>query len=431
MIFEMRNKVYLILAVLLGAIFSLGEGFIESTSTAWKTATPRLFDALYASTDNEEEESMNGYKINDEAVVIPQDTGPIRTIGGGSNMIFEMARQMLLWEETEESAAPPPTASFLKNLGTSGQTSSRKNAKARAPVLPRWRPTRGVSDVNPSFRTQSPMMNSQGYAGTIWRNVRKANKPSLWRHALRTYDRMEQNAATSVSGSAKPNELKVQRTNLHHEGALVACAKLGLWKKALQIYHDVEQEEQNPSSYKKVYITDNMVLSLIRACVRGSRDPEAWEKSLEERREPLDACLEVLLTIEEKHGLPLVARHLNPVAAAFQKLGLLQEANNVLNANLDDRSSGHPEEENGDDPFNVNDVRAKDKGSYSLLVKGAVSEGNWAGAVDALRTMTELGLYPNSRNLNAWTEVSERKTKQRATRSWKKKRDEYWLESVR
>ena len=151
---------------------------------------------------------------------------------------------------------------------------------------------------------------------------------------------------------------------------------------------------------------------------------------MEERRAPLDACSELLLSMEEKHGLPLVARHLNPLAAAYQKLGLVQEASTLLNMNLEDRTSG-PEEENGLDPFNVNDVWAKDKGSYSLLVKGAVSEGKWADAVDALRTMTEAGLYPNSRNLNAWTEVSERKTKQRATRSWKKKRDEYWLESVR
>lgn len=243
---------------------------------------------------------------------------------------------------------------------------------------------------------------------------------------------MGENPAKSATGTPAPaKKLKVQRTNLHHEGALVACAKLGLWKKAIQIYESVEEEQENASNYKKVSITDNMVLSLIRSCVRGSRNAgTAEDTTLEERRAPLDACLEKLLNIEDKHGLPLVARHLNPIAAAFQKLGLNGEAAITITTHLEDRTSG-PEEEDGDDPFNVNDVRARDKGSYSLLVKGAVSEGNWEEAVDALRTMTEAGLFPNSRNLNAWTEVSERKSKQRATRSWKKKRDEYWLESVR
>jgi hypothetical protein len=45
--------------------------------------------------------------------------------------------------------------------------------------------------------------------------------------------------------------------------------------------------------------------------------------------------------------------------------------------------------------------------------------------------MTTAGLYPVNRHLNEWTEVSERKTKQRTTRGWKKKRDEFWLDSVR
>ena len=362
-------------------------------------------------------------------VVVVRTEEPIRTIGGSESMIFEMARKMLLWDsETSENPASTTTVPA---------TRMPSSKQMRSTVLPRWRPIRGVSDANPDFRKAAPMMNSQGYAGTIWRNVRKANKPSLWRHALRTYDRMGQNTATQQgannnSDTAK-KQLKVKRTNLHHEGALVACAKLGLWKKALQIYGDV-QDEQEASSYKKVYITDNMVLSLIKSCVRASRasvsETAAEPLVLEERRAPLDACREVLWTMEEKQGLPLVATHMNPLAAAYQNLGLHQDASKLLNIHLQGRTRG-PEEENGMDPFNVNDIKAKDKGSYSLLVKGAVAEGDWEGAVEALKTMTEAGLYPNARNLNAWTEVSERKTKQRTTRSWKKKRNEFWLESVR
>ena len=404
---------------------------------------------------------------NSPPMGVPQSSTaePIRTIGGGADMIFEMARQMLLWDETEDSlqssTADGAATSNSRRINTSSNfrpsSSSASSSKATTnnnSVLPRWHPVRGVSDANPSFRTAAPMMNSQGYAGTIWRNVRKANKPSLWRHALRTYDRMGENPAskqdkepkqksslamttrynenTMNNDSNNNNRLKVQRTNVHHEGALVACAKLGLWQKAMQIYRDVEEQQERPTSYQKVFVTDNMVLSLIRSCVVASRAPGASKKTAEERRLPLDACLEVLLEMEDKHGLPLVARHLNPLAAAYQKIpGFgVQEAARLLTTHLSDRTSG-PEEEDGDDPFNVNDVRAKDKGSYSLLVKGAVSEGNWEGAVEALKTMTDSGLYPKARNLNGWTEVSERKTKQRATRSWKKKRDEYWLESIR
>jgi hypothetical protein len=137
-----------------------------------------------------------------------------------------------------------------------------------------------------------------------------------------------------------------------------------------------------------------------------------------------------LQEMEKKHGVSIVARHLNPLAAVYQSLGFLSDATNLLKSNLADRTSG-PESEDGEDPLNVNDISAKDKGSYSLLVTGAISDGDWPGAVDALRDMTEAGLYPVARHLNAWTEISERKTRQRATRSWKKKRDERYLDSVR
>lgn len=333
----------------------------------------------------------------------PQDSDPkplVKTLGGGTSLMFEMARRMLVWDNPKQ-----------------------KN------ILPRWHPHSGISDVNPSFRTQSPIMNNQGYAGTIWRNVRKRGKPSLWRYALRTYNRMKE-----LEEDSKNSVLKIERSNVHHEGAMLACAKLGLWQEALDIYRYVEETATtNPTQVattrrrKAVCVTDNMLLSVVSACVRGSQHVNA-QASLQERRAPLDAAVHVLLEMEEKHGLPLVARHLNPLASAYQSLGLLAEASSLIRGHLEDRTSG-PEEENGNDPFNVNDVRAKDKASYSLLVKGALHQGDWENAVLALQEMTEAGLYPNTRNLNSWTETSERKSK--LSKSWKKKREEYWLESVR
>jgi hypothetical protein len=421
----------------------------------------------------------------------------VETIGGGPSLIFEMARKMMLWEPTDGSGS---------SSGGGGGAGGGTDTKVRAP--PRWHPTSGISDVNPNFRTSSPVMSSQGYAGTIWRNVRK-DRPSQWRYALRTYDGMpssEEAPSPTSTGERGAGAGAVRRSNVHHEGAMLACAKLGLWRRALEIYRHVEEEQarsanatdasspssSNPAisagapsasihakfaggdrqqkrtrekSHRKavanldqtpgrVFVTEAMLLSLIRACVRatrqmrkqrqppggsagvveGSSSAAAPDASLKRRRAPLDAAVEVLTGLVSSSpspvDFPVVARHVNPIAAAYQSIGLNAEANFVLKALLTERTIG-PEAEDGNDPFNVNDVQARDKGSYSLVVQGAVSEGDYVAAVEALSVMTEAGLYPNQRHLNAWTEISERKTKHRTTRSWTKKRDESWLESVR
>ncbi len=343
-----------------------------------------------------------------------QDEGPtrrgdlVKTLNGGTAMIFEMARRSF-------SSDPSSDSTFL----------------------PRWHPVRGISPYNPNFRTQPPPMDPQGYAGTIWKNARKSAQPAMWRYALRSYDRMMMPSNTTSSSTGR-----VERTNIHYEGALVACSKLGEWEKALEIYNEVQRKEkkwldrmsaesasQSRRSRRKyeptVFITDTMIMSLMRACVRAARDKK--HLSIVSRREPLDVAVQAVKQLPDR--IPLVSRHLNPIAAVYQSLGLYQEAALLLSDNLTERSRG-PEPENGEDQFNVHDVGAKDKASYALLVQGAVSVGNWTGAVEALQNMTGAGLYPAERHLNAWTEVSERKTKQRSTRSRKKKREEYWVDSV-
>jgi pentatricopeptide repeat protein len=390
---KQKMKCRLLLILCLNWSGPLGRAFtLPPRTTPQRLASP-LLQASKQKQENEQEKPL------------------VKTIGGGSSMIFEMARRMLVWDAENDAAANP---------------------NAVGGVLPRWHPHAGIADSNPSFRTQSPIMNNQGYAGIIWRNVRKRNKPSLWRYALRTYNRMK-----TLEQDSQESPLKIERTNVHHEGALLACDKLGLWQEAMDIYRHVEATATTNQTVtattrrrKAVCVTDNMVLSLVSACVRGSKQMNSMETGIKERRAPLDVATQVLLELEEKHGLPLVARHLNPLAAAYHSLGLHADAANLLQNNLTDRTSG-PEEENGDDPFNVHDMRAKDKGSYALLVQGAVSDGDWGDAVEALKDMTEAGLYPNSRHLNRWTEISEGKSRQRSTRSWKKKREEYWLESVR
>ena len=435
----------------------------RKNSTRWKRVRPPSdsqtgFEQSTARQTRWKSTNSDTSTRNDLTSTVDGEPVVQQTIAGGTAMIFEMARRML-WENTVMDDYN--RLQQEQDLQQAKQRRRRRRQEQQELLggPPRWHPTAGISDVNPQFRTQAPVMNSLGYAGTIWRNVRKRAKPSMWRYALRTYDRM-----TTVSPLDDPKDkpLRVERTNIHHEGALVACAKLGMWERALEIYSDVRQQQlsearrdlpdldkqqqaqlqpltsefkyRNPSTTpsSSVYVTDNMILSVIRACVKAARKrvvPPEERQTVQERRRPLDAAVRLLRTDMDDYNLPLVARHVNPIAAAYQSMGLFAEATHVIDTLLTERTSG-PEEEDGEDPFNLHDVQAKDKGSYTLLVQGAVSKGDWGDAVDALRSMTESGLYPNSRHLNAWTEVSERKSRHRMTRSWTKKRDEYWLENV-
>ena len=355
----------------------------------------------------------------------------VRTIGGGTAMIFAMAQRMFEQQKvtmTEGKVVLSPSAAVPSSAS-----------------LPRWRPAAGIADENPSFRTSSPNMNNQGYAGVIWRNVRKRDKPSLYRYALRTYDRMteatpttnndpkaslvdDQNSAGAVS------ELVIQPTNIHHEGALLATAKLGLWERALDIYQRVQEEEaalrkrhgvSNEMSSRQpfsVHVTERMVNSVVRACVRASRDMKKAPTA--DRREPLDQARAVLEELSDRHDIPLDSHHVNPLAAAYHAMGLRNEAAQVLELFLDERVIG-PEPETGGEILNINDLGTKDKASYALLVQGAVRAEDWGAAVENLTTMTEAGCYPRLRHLNTWNEAT--KTKRRSTRSWKKKRDQSWV----
>lgn len=356
----------------------------------------------------------------------------------------------------DDQEADPFQATGRKNLMTTvkgGLTTIFETAQRQvasgvdtttSQVPPRWYPHGGIERDNPNFRTSAPAMNNAGFAKSIWRNARKRNKPVLWQNALRTYDRMG-----ILEG--RP-ELNLKRANIHHEGAMLACAKLGLWQKCLEIYHFVNEQDNQailpPTASRqsssnivtaksktslRVYVTDNMIQSLIRACTRASnqRAKAKGQHELDEneaalRRIPLDTAFEILRALEESQNIPVAANHVNPLAAAYQSLGYVEQARDILQNMLSNRTAGE-EPEDGIDILNVNDLCAKDKGSYSLLVQGAVGSGDWGAAVEALGDMTRVGLYPNSRHYNSWNDISERHRR----RSWKKKRDDFWMNSVR
>jgi hypothetical protein len=173
--------------------------------------------------------------------------------------------------------------------------------------------------------------------------------------------------------------------------------------------------------------------------------------------------------LQEKHDIPLVARHINPLAAAYIRLGLRSDAIDLINL-LKDRDPSPPpvyaedtagliseyESEDEDDEYldeeehdefeagyeelqlNVHQVKAKDRGSYALLVQGAVMEQDWDGAVRELQKMTEVGFYPNSRNLNSWAEVITDRSSRPSrndidsasySRRGRKKRERLWLDN--
>lgn len=309
-------------------------------------------------------------------------------------MIFAMARRMLVWDDENYQ-------------GRNDTGSSRSQTKEASP-LPRWRPHGGISDYNPSFRKKAPAMNSMGYAGVIRRNSRKRNKPAMWRYSLRTYERMS-------------TTKKIPQRAVHHEAALVACSKLGLWRDALELFEAVEQ--QSTIKGGKSGITDNMLFSLIRSCVRASRMMKKTELMslstvtnttipiIAQQREPLDVARDVLSRLEHKHGIQVVARHINPLAAAYQSFQLYDDATTLVETHLKPRCT----KASLDDPdrLNIKDITSKDTATYNLLIKSSVSNGDWKNAVQALEEMTESGLYPNQRSLNSWNEVSEKGSRRR------------------
>ncbi len=323
---------------------------------------------------------------------------------------------------------------------------------------------------------------------------------------------------------ARGRRRKIRRTSAHHEAALVATSKLGMWEEAMRIYRVVEGSSSSSvaagesSGGKGSNVTDNMILSVVGACVRASnakyaaanapslvsdaplgdadrRDvpddnrggdsayysatirmpspnsrPTIRALTVEERRRPLDEARLVVLSMEDRHDIPIVARHVNPLASAYNRLGLRAEASALINGLLKDRAPPSPtpltrptvrserwretrepsasesnpgfeavqlaewtdddlDGDDGDDDdgggknadaddeyddiyeetqLNVHELKAKDRASYSLLVQGAAMEGDWTDAIEELRRMTDAGLHPNSRNLNCWNEVMER-----------------------
>ena len=114
------------------------------------------------------------------------NTGPKQTtLSGGTPLIFDMERRMLVWDDELYQGLNDASPSSDTSSSTAPTQATAANAAAVA-SLPRWRPKsinqQSISNANPSFRTSSPIMTNAGYASILKRNSRKKNKPSMWRH---------------------------------------------------------------------------------------------------------------------------------------------------------------------------------------------------------------------------------------------------------
>mmetsp|Transcript_3617 Transcript_3617/g.4921 ORF Transcript_3617/g.4921 Transcript_3617/m.4921 type:complete len:372 (+) Transcript_3617:82-1197(+) len=265
-----------------------------------------------------------------------------------------------------------------------------------------WRPHKPTQDLrrnhfdntNSEFRYKSPRMSQEGYALTILKNSRKRNKPVLWRYALQKY-----------------NEMDVPRQNIHHEGALSACAKLGKYREALEILMHVTKESKmsgDDQMIRSVYVTEGMLYNVIKACVRASRRLEKREDKIR----ILNYAKSIVLKAERAYGIKIESYVVNPLVARYQRLNCYAETDELLDVLT---------EKVGDaETLNVNDFGAKDMASYGLIVQEQVANENWAEAITALKNMTDHGIFPKERQINSWNEV--------ATKNLRGFRKDIWTE---
>jgi len=267
-----------------------------------------------------EASSLN--KGNGEPLV---KTLTMETLNGGPSLIFAMARRMLFWDDDdvdEDNDGSRPRRKRTNNNRNYAKNNNDNNDKARPKpiriprpkekIVPRWHLYDGIADANPSFRMEPPAMNNRGYASTIRRNSRKRGKVSLWRHALRIYDKMKAEELEQQqlvrNKQHHPSTATILRTTEHFEAASVACAKLGLWREALGIYREIVDMGTN-GGRKDLDVTDNLMLSLVGACVRAARMRRKQGFAADEQRAPLDAVRDILVRLEVEHGIPLRSSH--------------------------------------------------------------------------------------------------------------------------
>lgn len=88
----------------------------------------------------------------------------------------------------------------------------------------------------------------------------------------------------------------------------------------------------------------------------------------------------------------------NPLVARYQRLGYYDETPELLDT-LSERVGKS-------DELNINNFSAKDSASYGLIVREAVVTENWSDAIQALKNMTDHGVYPVERQMNSWNEAA-------------------------
>ena len=172
-----------------------------------------------------------------------------------------------------------------------------------------------------------------------------------------------------------------------------------------------------------------------------NKNNENHNNNIDKKRvtEPLDAARMILQHSLEKHSVVPKAVHVNCLAAGYQFVGLYSEAENVFEF-LEGRGGGdvgdvggrnhHDDHKNANANTSTHKMEEKNEGSYSILVKNAVTQGDWSSAIDNLREMTDRGHYPKARSLNAWSETANKRERRPRRTAWIKKRERMLMKSA-
>lgn len=176
-------------------------------------------------------------------------------------------------------------------------------------------------------------------------------------------------------------------------------------------------------------------------------------------REPLDQALNIVLSMKDRHNITPSHIHMNKLASGYQYLGLHEKSNDILNQLIDMESDFDSHERTVVDYVDMsgggNNIRNSssstssitrrkastnamhfdrmilpsstslglNEASYKILVQNAIREGDWAQCIQNLRSMTEEGIFPRSRTLNAWSEVASKRERRPKKNKWVKKRE--------
>jgi pentatricopeptide repeat protein len=275
---------------------------------------------------------------------------------------------------------------------------------------------------------------------------------------------------SKVSAITATSRVKLKRENIHFEAVLVACGKLGLWKEALFIYNEMLSLSHGGSSLpysdiqrrEAITIHEHTIMSVVKACIRGMKHDfkkNNGETRIHEQRVPLDSARDILLSMKHRYNLLPSPILVNSLASAYQYMSLHADAQELLN--LLDMPNVKTREQMPEKNLMMNtaamfltvgitseealkgsttastgiakgttSTQCKNEASYDILIKNSIIQGNWSTAIKGLQEMTEVGFFPKSKSLNAWSEAATKRERRPKKPTWVKQRERILMKNA-